>query len=278
MEENRLISFVIPCYNDAQYIEEAVNSALNQTYPSIEVIVVDDGSNMATKKVLKTLEPQITKLITQENRGQSTARNVGIKAANGDFIVTLDSDDFFEPTFCEKAIKAVMDNTEVKIVSCYTYLLYENGAKEIFATAGGDLKSFLCKNHALGSAMFRKKDWELCGGFDENMTSGYEDWEFYIRLLTQGGMAFSIKEPLYTYRKRSNTTTDKADANKYELLSYIYNKHQEFYKANFEVFLKHLLYQLEREEKTKIKNTQRLEFRIGKAVLKPLRFIKSFLR
>ncbi|MBU3822740.1 glycosyltransferase family 2 protein [Flavobacteriaceae bacterium XHP0103] len=282
MQENNkanvLVSFVIPCYNDAQYIEQSVNSALNQTYKPIEVIVVDDGSDEETKKVLKTLEPKITKLITQDNQGQSTARNAGINEANGDFIVTLDSDDFFEPTFCEKALDAFMDNTEVKLVSCYTYLLYENGNKEVFKTAGGKLPSFLCKNHALGSAMFRKKDWEFCGRYDENMTFGYEDWEFYIRLLTNGGYAVSIKEPLYTYRKRNNTTTNKANEKKYELLKYIYLKHQNLYKENFETFINHILYYWEREEKSKIKNTQKLEFRIGKATLRPFRLIKSVFK
>lgn len=72
------VSIVIPCYNDDQYIEQSVQSALNQTYPNIEIIVVDDGSNTKTKEVLKKIEPKITQLITQENQGQSTARNVGI--------------------------------------------------------------------------------------------------------------------------------------------------------------------------------------------------------
>jgi glycosyltransferase involved in cell wall biosynthesis len=70
VEKNILVSIVIPCYNDAQYIEQAVNSALDQTYPNIEVIVVDDGSDIETKAVLKKLECKITKLITQENQGQ----------------------------------------------------------------------------------------------------------------------------------------------------------------------------------------------------------------
>ncbi|MBK5208347.1 MAG: glycosyltransferase family 2 protein, partial [Flavobacteriaceae bacterium] len=103
-------------------------------------------------------------------------------------------------------------------------------------------------------------------------------WEFYIRLLKNGGNALVIHEPLYTYRKRSNTTTDKADDKKYELLKYIYLKHQELYEIHFEVFLNHLLYKLEREEKEKIKNTQRLEFKIGKGILFPLRYIKSLFK
>jgi len=278
MESNYLISVIIPCYNDAQYIEQAVQSALNQTYSNIEVIIVDDGSNAETKVVLKRLESKITKLITQENQGQSKARNVGIREAKGDYILTLDSDDFFENTFCEKAIELFLNKSETKIVSCHTKLLFEDGSSIIYETLGGNIESFLCKNHALGSSMFKKEDWSVCGGYDETMKQGYEDWEFYIRLLENGGNAAIIPEPLYNYRKRRNTTTDKADKIKYELLKYIFSKHLELYKNNFEIFVYHLLYRMEREELDKIKNTQRIEFKIGKLILKPFRFIKSLLK
>jgi glycosyltransferase involved in cell wall biosynthesis len=278
MQNNILISIVIPCYNDAQYIEQSVLSALNQTYPNIEVIVVDDGSDIGTKTILRKIEPQIAKLITQENQGQSTARNVGIKEGNGEYILVLDSDDFFESSFCEKAISILLLKNGVKIVSCYTNLLFDDGRLEVFEMMGGDLACFLCKNYALGSSMFRKEDWLSSGGYDESMKQGYEDWEFYIRLLKNGGNAEIIKEPLYTYRKRSNTTTDKANDKKYELLNYIYTKHQNLYKENFELFMKHVLYRMGREEKEKIKNMQRLEFKIGKVILYPIRFIKRLFK
>lgn len=275
MNQNKLVSIIVPCYNDWQYVEQAVNSALNQTYPHKEVIVVDDGSDAKTKAVLKKIEHKITKLITQENQGQSTARNVGIDSAKGEYILVLDSDDFFEPTFCVKAIQVIAENPEVKIVSCYSILFYEDGSSCIFETLGGRLESFLFKNYALGSALFKKDDWSSCGGYDEMMKLGYEDWEFYIRLLKGGGIAEIIKESLYTYRQRNGTTTDKAQSNKYELYRYIFVKHSDLYKKNFEHFIDFLLYKINREEKEKIKNTQRLEFRIGKAILKPLRWFKS---
>lgn len=278
MKESVMISIVIPCYNDANYIEQSVFSALNQTYSNFEVIVVDDGSNSETKTILKSLEPKITKLITQENLGQSKARNKGIEHAKGDYILVLDSDDFFETTFCEKAIKVMTENPEVKIVSCYTFLLFDDGSNSIFKTVGGSLTNFLCNNSALGSALFKKEDWAKCGGFDETMRQGLEDWEFYIRLLKNGGIAQIIKEPLYNYRKRSNTTTERAQREKYELYRYIYLKHQDLYKANFETFVDYMLYKLNREEREKIKNTLRLEFRIGKAFLRPFRFIKHLFK
>lgn len=272
-----LISIVIPCFNDAEYIEQSINSALNQTYSNIEIIVVDDGSNIETKEVLGKLEPKITKLITQENKGQSVARNGGITGSKGEYILVLDSDDFFEPSFCEKAIPLFENNAEVKVVSCYTNLLYEDGTMGLFKTLGGSLEKFLCSNRALGSALFKKEDWQICGGYDEKMNQGLEDWEFYIRMVKNGGTAAIIPEALYNYRIRRNTTTDKANQVKYELLKYIYTKHKELYLDNFDLFVDNLLHRLEREEYEKIKNTKRIDFKVGKAILQPLRYLKSLL-
>ena len=270
-----LVSIIIPCFNDAQYIEQAVNSALNQTYTNKEILVVDDGSNEETKAVLKKLEPKLTKLITQENKGQSAARNVGIEQAKGEYILVLDSDDFFEPTFCEKAINIFTSDIETKIVSCSANLILYNGTITHFEPQGGTIKDFLFFNQVLGTSMFKKEDWAYSGGYDETMRYGFEDWEFFIRILINGGVAKVIKETLYNYRKRSDSTTNKANVIKYDLLRYIFLKHKDLYKDNFELTISHLLSKIEKAEKEKVKNTKRLEFRIGQTVLKPLRWIKS---
>lgn len=275
---NELVSIVIPVYNDAQYIEQAVDSALNQTYSNVEVIVVDDGSNQETKDVLKRIESKITKLITQENKGQSTARNVGIREAKGEYILVLDSDDFFESTFCEKAIPMFLKNNLVKIVTCQAYRLYLDGAKDIFIPSGGSITNFIFYNDALGTSMFKKEEWQLCGGYDESMRTGFEDWDFFIRLLQNGGVANVIQEPLYNYRIRNNSTTERANKKKYELLKNIYLKHQELYKANFDSFVIHILSRIEREEIEKLKNLQRIEYKIGVIILKPFRWVKSFFK
>ena len=283
MQENKvfmdpLISIIVPCYNDAQYIEQAVNSALSQTYANKEVIVVDDGSNPETKAILKKLATQITKLIVQENKGQSTARNIGIKEAKGDYILVLDSDDYFEPSFCEKAMTVFQYKKEIKIVTCQANLLFENGSKVLYIPKGGSISNFIISNSALGTSMFKKEDWRFCGGYDECMRKGFEDWEFFIRLLKSGGEAEVIQEPLYNYRKRSVSTTLKANNIKYDLLKYIYFKHQDIYTANYELFITHLLNRIEREEIEKIKNAHRLEFKIGMAILKPFRWFKLLLK
>ncbi|WP_173973342.1 glycosyltransferase family 2 protein, partial [Flavobacterium bizetiae] len=266
-----LISIIIPCYNDWQYVEEAINSALNQTYTNKEVIVVDDGSNTKTKEVLEQLELKITKLITQENSGQSKARNVGIEAARGDYILVLDSDDFFDSTFCTKAMSAFAD-PKITLVTSFTKR-FDEFTSSLYYPQGGQLKDFLMYNEATGSAMFKKKDFLIAGGYDETMRFGFEDWEFYIRLLKNGGKAFVISEVLFNYRSKKNSTTSKANKIKYKLWFFIYEKHKDLYCLYFEDFIIHLLYMIEREENEKNKNIERLEFRIGKAILSPLRYI-----
>ncbi|WMI65822.1 glycosyltransferase family A protein [Aestuariibaculum sp. YM273] len=273
-----LVSVVIPCYNDPEYIKQSVTSALQQTYPFTEVIVVDDGSNEKTKSVLKAIEPKITKLITQDNQGQSKARNVGIKQAQGDYILVLDSDDYFEPTFCEKAMLHFEQDDSIKMITSNVTRLFSNGKKELFKPCGGTIKNFIKFNCATGSAMFKKSDWQSVGGYDEAMRQGFEDWEFYIRLVKEEGYAYIIQEPLFNYRIKEYSTTTKANKVKYDLLKYIYNKHKDIYTTHFELFVDYMLHKIKSEEFGKKMKTERLEYKIGHAVLKPIRYIKSFIK
>lgn len=272
------VSIVIPCYNDAAYIEQAVLSALNQTYPNIEVIVVDDGSNTETKAVLNKLEPKISQLITQDNKGQSAARNEGIKVANGDFIFVMDSDDFIAPSLCEEAVAVFTSDISLKIVSCQATLLYTDQKTEIYIPKGGDISAFMYQNCALGTSMFKKEDWQRINGYDETMRSGFEDWEFFIRLLKSGGTTFVIEKPLYTYRKREASTTSKANKVRYDLWNYIFTKHRDLYKADFDNFISFFINRVKQTETTQYKYKNKIEFKIGQVILKPFRFIKSFFK
>lgn len=273
----KMISIIIPCFNDALFIEQAVNSALNQTYKNKEVIVVDDGSNEQAKEVLRKIEPSLDLLITQKNKGQSAARNRGIAAASGEFILVLDSDDFFEYQFCEIAIN-LLKLEKVNLVTCKALLHFEDGAQRIFTPAGGKLENFLFSNSAIGNALFKKVDWQQIGGYDEKMRQGWEDWEFYIRLMQLGGRCEVIPEVLFHYRKRDNTTTDKANNKKYELYKYIFTKHKKLYINHYDELIDFLLNRIKQEEQEKIKNRSRIEFLIGKKILAPIRFLKSKLK
>ena len=270
-----IVSFVIPCYNDARYVEQAIHSALNQTYKNKEVIVVDDGSNVETKSVLAKLEPKLTQLITQDNKGQSAARNLGIKHAKGEFIIVLDSDDFFEPTFCEKAISYIKNNPNIKIISCYANLVYDYKPTELYKPRGGGIENFLFTSGVMGSSFFKKDDWKKVGGYDETMRKGFEDWEFYIRLLKSSGKAFVIQEPLFNYRRREGSTTAMANQNKFDLLAFIFKKHDDVYKEKHAEVVTYLLHLASTSKNDEMKRLNTLEYKIGHVLLMPFRFFKS---
>lgn len=275
-----MVSVVISCYNDDKYIPDSVESIHNQTISNLELIVVDDGSNLATKRTLiGLLKKYDFTLISQNNHGQSKARNEGIKAAKGEYILVLDSDDFFEPSFSSKAINILIKNENIKVVTCHARKFYDDtDDTEVYIPGGGSLKDILFVNGAIGNAMFRKKDWELAGGYDEQMKSGFEDWEFYIRLLRNGGEIHVIPEVLFNYRIKKESTSTRANKIKHELFYTIYKKHTDLYLNYSDELIKYLLSRIEREEKEKLKNLKRIEFRLGRALLIPLRKLKSFYK
>lgn len=269
------ISIIIACFNDPCVVK-AVNSASLQTYSNKEIIVIDDGSNGETKNAIKTVEKHIDILITQQNYGQSIARNNGIKKANGDYILNWDSDDFFEPSFCEKAIKHFQEDENIKIVSCYAQRFNEKGKIDDFIPKGGDISSFLFSNAALGSAMFLKKDWLECGGYEEKLPIlGFEDWELYIQLLKKGGYAYIIPELLFNYQVRHGSTTQRIKALKEEKFKVIINKHSELYKENIEKLIEVLFERVARERNETLRKENSYNYKIGSFILRPLRYFKS---
>ncbi len=128
-----LVSIIIPTYNRANLVIRAIESALNQTYRNIELIVIDDGSKDQTPQIISQIkDPRIRYIRYEENRGASHARNVGLSLAKGEFISFLDSDDEFLPQKIEKQLEAFEKSENVGAVYCDTYLLFENKRREIY--------------------------------------------------------------------------------------------------------------------------------------------------
>lgn len=272
------VSIVIACYNDLNVVD-AVNSAANQTFENKEIIVVNDGSNAETIKAIESVNSHIDILLNQKNQGQSVARNNGIEQASGDYILNLDSDDSFEPEFCSKAIEILDNNNEVKIVTCYARRFTGDRTLDIFKPRGGALESFLFSNSALGSSMFRKTDWETCGGYEEEFPIlGFEDWELFLNILKKGGMAYVIPEVLFHYQVREGSTTDRIRSQKQDKFHQIILKHNELYKANFNSLVEHFFKKLNHSDAEKQKILNKPDLKLGNILLKPIRALKSFFR
>ncbi|MDP4263887.1 MAG: glycosyltransferase family A protein [Bacteroidota bacterium] len=224
-----LVSVIIPCYNDGHYLDDSIGSALGQTFKDIEILVVNDGStDAATIQKLNSLNHPLITVLHKENGHLSSARNYGIHRAKGLFIVTLDADDKFENSFIEKGVMVLEKESIVGAVTCY--LKSFGGRKFRWKPLGGDVKNFLYRQESCASAMFRKECWEKAGGYDEQMKSGYEDWEFWIRLTAAGWQVRVIKEYLLNYRvTEKSMLLTQSEPKRAEIVNYIMEKHKELY-------------------------------------------------
>lgn len=225
-----LVSVIIPCYNDGHYLDDAVGSARQQSFTDIEIIIVNDGStDAATIDKLNSLknDPLVT-VLDKENGHLSSARNHGIRQARGQVIVTLDADDKFENTFIEKGVAVLNRDTSVGAVTCY---LKSFGLRKFrWKPLGGDVKNFLYRQESCASAMFRKECWEKVGGYDEKMKTGYEDWEFWIRLTSSGWKVHVLKEYLLNYRiTEKSMLLTQSEPKRESIVDYVMEKHKELY-------------------------------------------------
>ena len=226
------ISIVIPFYNLGSYIEEAVDSVLNQTFTDFEIIIVNDGStDSASINLINKINNPKTTVFNIENQGLPAARNFGINLGSGDYIACLDADDKLHPDFLEKTIEVFDHDTQQTygIVSTY-YEHFENLNAQI------KIKQFnpyalAVQNQLHVASLFRKSCWEQIGGYDTGLT-GYQDWEFWLSIIEKGYQWFTVPEFLFYYRNRTGSMVKHSDKNREALFKQIVHKDQAFYKEN----------------------------------------------
>ncbi len=133
MQKNELISIIVPVYNVEKYIEKCINSITNQTYKKIEIILIDDGSTDGSGKMCDeyALMDKRVKVIHKENAGVSSARNLGINMANGEWISFVDADDWLDSDFCEKLYNEAITNEKLDIISSGYNRVYSTKQEKI---------------------------------------------------------------------------------------------------------------------------------------------------
>ncbi len=238
VNSNLLVSVVIPCFNQGHFLDDAVNSIQEQTYTNIEIIIVNDKStDPDTNKILENYKGKYITLVVnhKENKGLPEARNTGINAAKGKYILTLDSDDKVANTYIEKAIDAFEANENLGIV---------HGRTEYFGDAKGErirpditIGEILLRNLIDSGTLFRKKDWKKVGGFKSFMKYGFEDYEFWLSIMELGRVTYKIPEIMFYYRKHGGLVTNHSLASMNEeriKYSYeqIYSHHKKLYEDN----------------------------------------------
>lgn len=225
-----LVSIIVPCFDQAQYLDEALESVLHQSYINWECIIVNDGSPDDTESVVKKWlkKDNRFKYCFQENLGVSAARNHGITIANGEFILPLDADDILGDSYITLAIDAFQKANNLKVVYCKAEKFGNEKGEWILQSFS--LFNLSMKNMIFCSALYKKSEWERIGGYDINMIEGLEDWEFWIALLKDGGEVKCLDCLGFYYRVKDVSRQKGFDNNMYvSAVNYLCVKHAAFF-------------------------------------------------
>ncbi|MED4230137.1 glycosyltransferase family 2 protein [Priestia megaterium] len=219
---NIKVSIVIPVYNTEAYLKECLNSLVEQTYPNIEIICINDGSTDNSGEILNNYEKRYSniKVINQENTGLSGARNTGIKNSQGDFLFFLDSDDFLSNKYIvEELLKhAITDQLDIVVGD---YICYYDKNKNVpykhniemynMVMSGSELLNIGIRNNTINSVVWNKLYKRECIQ-DELFLEGllYEDMEYTLRVLSKCNRVKLINCNTVNYRQRDSSIMNSA--------------------------------------------------------------------
>jgi len=210
------VSVIIPTYNNASFLGEAVESVLSQTYKKIEILVVDDGSTDTTAQVIEKYKEQV-RYLYKENGGVSSARNRGLEEARGEWVAFLDADDLWLPDKLQSQMEPMIQNDRVGIVTCGAMMINEEDQMidqfmiPDYRNRENLLKSLYKENVISGGSqvLVRKKCLERVGNFDESLKCG-EDWDMWLRIAKISEIVF-IERPLVKIRTRADSCSNSSE-------------------------------------------------------------------
>ena len=272
-----LVSIIVPCYQQAQYLKSSLKSVLEQNYNYWECLIVNDGSPDDTEQVASKwlLKDQRFKYIYQDNKGLSGARNTGIEKSLGTYILPLDADDVLHPDFLKEAIDIFERQPALKIVSCYTGFFQDDIENTILIhkPIGTTVKNLLYVNQLVATSLYRKASWEEVGGYDQSMKNGFEDWDFWISIMKTGGHYHVVEKTLFFYRKsKSSMLVNTINYHAGDIKKYIILKHRELYIQDFENFVTVTSFHLNAGHKRVQELKNSAAYKIGRIITKPSRW------
>ena len=232
-----LVSVIMPAFNSARYIQESIDSVLAQDYPNNELIVIDDGSTDSTVELVSDYGNRV-RLITQQNQGAAVARNAGLKAARGDYIAFIDSDDVWLPGKLTTQIRHLQHHPDVGIVYARWHKWKPDNSGEFpppatFNVSGADTHDsdpgitqdgsgwlytrllFTSKLHTI-TVVARRSVVEVVGDFDTTLKRG-QDYDYWIRASRETRI-HQLDQPLALYRLHDDGCMTKYPNVNYEFL------------------------------------------------------------
>jgi glycosyltransferase involved in cell wall biosynthesis len=277
---NKLVSIIVPCYKQAHYLSEALQSVLEQSYSNWECIIINDGSPDYTDLIAQQWIDKDVRFqyVYQENAGLPSARNTGIKNSVGEFILPLDADDILHIDYLEKTVLVLEENEHLGIVSCYTKFFLNKITNVVheLKPLGKSYQHLMFENKLTASSLYRRNCWEQVGGYDETMKKGFEDWEFWLNVTKRGWQFQFVEEFLFYYRKaKKSMLVDTINYHSEANMEYIFRKHKEIYTTHFDNTAEVLFYYIKTHRMGKMQIKKSIEYKIGKLILKPFRMLSK---
>jgi len=213
VEPSCLVSVVIPVHNGGKTVARAIESALAQAYDAVEVVVADDGSTDDTREVVGRYAGRV-RIVEQARRGAAAARNLGFRAALGEYVAFLDADDEFLPGRIEKGVAPMAADAGVGATFCRLYRQYPDGSRDVYGDAYGRCRAFAehlwpSSHTQTSGATCRRAAIERVGPFDESLQS-HDDLDLWIRL-GEVSRRVEIAEPLAVFHDTAGSYSKRWD-------------------------------------------------------------------
>jgi glycosyltransferase involved in cell wall biosynthesis len=231
VSEYPLISIIVLCHNYERFLAQAIDSALAQTYPNCEVVVMDDGSTDDSVEVASRYGDAV-RLLTQPNQGLERAANRAVSEAAGELFAFLSADDYFEPAYVETLYEGLRRAPDASYSYCRA---------RMFGSRTGLIKGFpfspylLIKlgNFVNGSALTVRRDYLDLGGYDPALSDfALEDWDLWLRMVEHGRRGTFVPEPLLNWRRHELASRNPEEDVKLERSSaVIRERHSVLYRS-----------------------------------------------
>jgi glycosyltransferase involved in cell wall biosynthesis len=224
------VSVIIPCYNYAHFLPDAVASVAAQSCPNWELIVVDDGSADASSSVacaqLARFPGRRIRALRQHNAGPAAARNTGAAQAHGRYLVFLDADDMLVPTYLERCLRALDAHPDAAFA--YSGMLLFGHDQHVWPGQPFDRHRLALDNFVPPPALVRRAAFAQSGGFDTSIAQGFEDWELWLRI-SRAQPGLHIPEPLVYYRRHADSLSLRSRSRAWDARALLALRNPELY-------------------------------------------------
>lgn len=223
-----MITVGISSYNQQEYLQDAIESALQQTVPC-EIIVVNDGSTDRSLEVVKSYESKGVRVINQVNKGLASARNTAIMNMSGDYLLPLDADDILLENCVEKMNEAIMAHGTDVVSPSFKSFGTSNG--DIILNGIPNLKDFIQANRLPYFSAIKKEVLLEVGGYNPKMIWGWEDYDLWLDIFKRGHSLCVLKDVLVLYRTKEISMITEANKHAPELQAQMIKNHTALYDS-----------------------------------------------